>query len=67
MPAPLIISVSGLRGEIGATLTPEVAMRYAAAFSASLAGDDRPFVITRDGRAGGSALADAIAARSAPA
>ena len=62
MPAPLIISVSGLRGEIGATLTPEVAMRYAAAFSASLAEDDRPFVITRDGRAGGSALADAIAA-----
>ena len=62
MPAPLIISVSGLRGEIGATLTPEVAMRYAAAFSASLAGDGRPFVITRDGRAGGSALADAIAA-----
>lgn len=61
MPVPLIISVSGLRGEIGVTLTPEVAARYAAAFSATLS-DSRPFVITRDGRAGSELLADAVSA-----
>ena len=61
MSAPLIISVSGLRGEIGASLTPEVAMRYAAAFSASVEANG-PFVITRDGRQSGKMLADAICA-----
>ena len=30
----LIISVSGMRGVVGETLTPEVAVRYATAFSA---------------------------------
>ena len=55
----LIISVSGLRGIIGETLTPQVAMNYAWAFS-QMVPDDRPFVITRDGRASGVILADAI-------
>ncbi len=32
-----IISVSGLRGIVGESLTPEVAIRYAAAFAAELA------------------------------
>ncbi len=32
----LIISVSGLRGIVGESLTPEIAMRYAAAFAATL-------------------------------
>src|SRR5258706_9880078 len=32
----LIISVSGLRGVVGDTLTPDVAFRYAAAFAATL-------------------------------
>ncbi|MCL2118202.1 MAG: phosphoglucosamine mutase [Planctomycetaceae bacterium] len=54
----LIISVSGLRGIVGESLTPQVAMNYAAAYSA-LAGPGA-FVITRDGRAGGVMLADAI-------
>ena len=61
MSAPLIISVSGLRGEVGKTLTPEVAVRYAIAFSLSIPGDG-PFVITWDGRNSGSLFADAISA-----
>jgi len=56
----LIISVSGLRGVVGETLTPQVAVNYAAAYSA-FAGSG-PFVITRDGRASGIILADAIIA-----
>lgn len=49
-----IISVSGLRGIVGETLTPEVAFRYAAAFAATLPGG--PVVVTRDGRANGPEL-----------
>ncbi len=58
--AELIISVSGLRGIVGQTLTPEVAMRYAAAFSA-LAPQGK-FVLTSDGRATGDMLTGAIEA-----
>ena len=53
-----IISVSGLRGIIGQTLTPEVAIRYASSFAAQL--PPGPLVITRDGRATGRMLADVI-------
>ncbi len=56
----LIISVSGLRGIVGETLTPEVAGRYAAAFAQSVA--PGPMVLTRDGRASGPMLADAVRA-----
>ena len=59
MPEP-IITVSGLRGIIGETLTPEVAVRYAAAFSALT--PPGAFVITRDGRPSGAMLAGAICA-----
>lgn len=55
----LIISVSGLRGIVGETLTPEVAVRFAAAFDAGL--PPGPIVLTRDGRANGPALAKALA------
>lgn len=55
----LIISVSGLRGIIGENLTPEVAMRYAIAFSNSIELEG-PFIITRDSRPSGAMLADAI-------
>ena len=54
----LIISVSGLRGIVGRTLTPEVAIRYAAAFSAT--SPSGAFVITRDGRRSGEMLAQLI-------
>jgi len=56
---PLIVSVSGLRGVVGASLTPDVAVRYAGAFAATL--PPGPIVIGRDGRPSGPALAAAIA------
>jgi len=57
---PLIVSVSGLRGVVGETLTTEVAARYAAAFVAGL--PPGPIVLGRDGRANGPPLAAALAA-----
>jgi phosphomannomutase len=56
----LIISVSGLRGVVGTTLTPEIACRYAAAFASTLS--DGPVVVTRDGRANGVELIVPVAA-----
>lgn len=56
----LIISVSGLRGIVGETLTPEVAVRYIAAFAASL--PPGPIVVARDGRTTGPMLAQAVQA-----
>jgi len=46
-----IISVSGLRGVVGESLTPLVAARYVTAFARMLA--DGPIVVGRDGRANG--------------
>jgi phosphomannomutase len=57
---PLIVSVSGLRGIVGRSLTPPVAVRYAAAFAATL--PPGPVVIGRDGRQSGPEFAAAIAA-----
>ena len=59
MSSPLIISVSGMRGEIGSTLTPDVAVRYALAYSKSVE-SQKPFVIAYDGRRSGALFADAI-------
>lgn len=56
----LIISVSGLRGVVGETLTPEVAVRYAASFSALA--PEGPFLVAQDGRPSGRMLAGAIQA-----
>ncbi|MGO9114637.1 MAG: phosphoglucosamine mutase [Thermoguttaceae bacterium] len=53
-----IISVSGLRGIVGGTLTPEVAIRYAAAFAA--VAPPGPIVLARDSRPSGRMLAGAI-------
>ncbi len=53
-----IISVSGLRGIVGDSLTPEVATRYVAAFAESL--PDGPVVMTRDGRHTGPMVAAAV-------
>ena len=55
-----IISVSGLRGVVGETLTPEVAIRYAAAFAATLPPGD--VLIGRDSRPSGRMLSLAIQA-----
>lgn len=57
MPEP-IISVSGLRGIVGESLTPEVAARYVAAFAATL--PPGPVVVGRDGRTTGPMLALAV-------
>ena len=54
----LIVSVSGLRGVVGSTLTPDVATRYAAAFAATL--PSGPIVIGRDGRTHGPLFAAAL-------
>ena len=59
--APLIVGVSGLRGIVGESLTPEVAVRYAGAFGAWLneqtGGEKWPYVLlARDGREGGEAI-----------
>ena len=54
----LIVSVSGLRGIVGGSLTPEVAVRYVAAFAATL--PPGPIVIGRDGRTSGPLLAAAL-------
>jgi len=54
----LIISVSGLRGIVGETLTPDVAVRYAAAFAQGL--PEGRIVLTRDGRGTGQMIADAV-------
>lgn len=59
MDDPLIVSVSGLRGVMGTSLTAAVAQRYAAAFAAGL--PPGPIVIGRDGRESGPLLAAAIA------
>jgi len=56
----LIISVSGLRGVMGETLTPEIAARFVSAFIADL--PPGPIVIGRDGRASGPDLAKTIGA-----
>jgi phosphomannomutase len=55
MASELIISVSGLRGIVGETLTPDVARRYAAAFAADL--PSGVVVVGRDGRASGAEFA----------
>jgi phosphomannomutase len=56
----LIISVSGLRGIVGENLTPEVAMRFVAAFSSKLPAG--PIIVGRDGRTSGPMLSRAIVA-----
>jgi phosphomannomutase len=53
-----IISVSGLRGIVGDSLTPEVAIRYVTAFAATL--PPGPIVVSRDGRATGPMIAAAV-------
>ena len=55
-----IISVSGLRGVIGRTLTPDVATRYVAAYVTQLG--PGPIVVGRDGRSSGQMLAAAVVA-----
>lgn len=54
----LIVSVSGIRGIIGDSLTPEAACRFAAALGTHLGGGR--VVVSRDGRPSGDALKHAV-------
>ena len=56
----LIISVSGLRGIVGESLTPEVVTRYVTAFAGTL--PPGPVVVSRDGRQSGPMLAGHVSA-----
>lgn len=62
--APLMLGVSGMRGITGQSLTPAVALQYAAAFGTFLNGQgSSPHVIIgRDGRRGGEAIYEAAVA-----
>ncbi len=53
-----MVSISGVRGIVGESLTPEVAVRYAAAFAQYARGGR--IVLGRDGRITGGALANII-------
>lgn len=65
---PLIISVSGLRGVVGTSLTPDAAARYVTAFAEQLhaaqsTGSVRPRVVVgRDGRGSGVMLQSLVIA-----
>ncbi|MEQ9097228.1 MAG: hypothetical protein RIE32_13315 [Phycisphaerales bacterium] len=62
--APLMLGVSGMRGITGKSLTPDLALRYAAAFGTFLAqrGSSPHLLIGRDGRRGGEAIYEAAVA-----
>jgi phosphomannomutase len=66
IPNDLMVSVSGVRGRLGAGLTPEVMARFAAAFGAYLkerTGEARPRVVLgRDSRTSGPMFARAVTA-----
>lgn len=58
--APLIISVSGIRGIVGVSLTDEVVRRFALAFASTLPAG-AAVVLARDTRPSGPAFADVTA------
>jgi phosphomannomutase len=65
--APLMIGVSGVRGVIGSSLTPEVAMEFGQAFGSVLKADKKPgekamVVIGRDTRLSGPMIFGAVSA-----
>lgn len=65
IPADLMVSVSGVRGRVGAGLTPEVVTRFAAAFGAYLrevAGERPRVILGRDSRTSGPLFARAVTA-----
>lgn len=65
--APLMLSISGLRGLIGRSLTPPVAARYGAAFGSWLcstlpSGETCHVIVGRDSRPSGPMIEDAAVA-----
>ncbi|HOF19555.1 MAG TPA: phosphoglucosamine mutase, partial [Phycisphaerae bacterium] len=57
----LMVSVSGVRGMIGGTLTPHVACEFGCAFAAML-GAGKKVAIGRDTRTSGPMIRNAVAA-----
>ena len=60
----LMVSISGIRGIVGQSLTPETVVRYASAFGGYCARthpDQRAVIVGRDGRVTGSMIADLAA------
>jgi phosphomannomutase len=63
IPENLMVSVSGIRGKVGAPFTPELAAGIAASFGAFMAGGSRgPICLGRDSRTSGPMLARAVTA-----
>jgi phosphomannomutase len=64
LPDDLMVSVSGVRGRVGASLTPELFAGVAASFGAFLAreGSDGAMVVARDSRTSGPMLSRAVVA-----
>ncbi|MBN2171433.1 MAG: phosphoglucosamine mutase [Candidatus Krumholzibacteriota bacterium] len=62
---PLMVSVSGIRGVVGESLTPEVILRFSAAYAAWCrargAGAGDAVVLGRDGRPSGTMVRDLVA------
>jgi phosphomannomutase len=65
IPSDLMVSVSGVRGRVGAGLTPEVVARFAAAYGAYIrerSGRDRPLIVLgRDTRTSGPLFSRVVA------
>jgi phosphomannomutase len=65
IPADLMVSVSGVRGRVGAGLTPEVMARFASAFGAYVrerSGKPRPrIILARDSRTSGPMFSRIVA------
>jgi phosphomannomutase len=64
LPPDLVVSVSGFRGVVGRSLTPELMASIAAAFGAFLReeGDQGPVFVGRDSRTSGAMFAEAVRA-----
>ena len=60
VPSDLIVSVSGIRGIVGAGLTAEATARFAAAYGSTVAG--KRVILSRDGRPSGEMLRHAVVA-----
>ena len=59
--SPLIVSISGIRGLVGESLTAEVVARFAAAFGTTLTQGDT-VILARDTRPSGKGVAKVAAA-----
>ena len=60
----LMVSISGIRGIVGESLTPETVVRFASAFGlycTRIHPERGPIILGRDGRISGGIIADLVA------